>query len=247
MTMPSMVLPLGSVLGDVLQLILRSGIFAKVIVLILASLSVFSWAIMVQRARIFGRAEKMNAEFWRRFDQTRDGELTMADLSRWCEGQVNASPLAAIFHYFSQEYWPMYRQRRGGSEEDRLLLGMLSRGIDRVASARLEWMERPLTWLATFSSVSPFLGLLGTVWGILGSFMQLGRQGSATLDVVGPGIAEALITTVCGLAVAIPAVVGYNAFMRRIAAHDSELTRLSSLLSDVVTEEALQGMTAKTF
>ena len=225
----------------------RSGIFAKVIVLILASLSVFSWAIMVQRSRIFSRAEKGNAEFWRRFDQTRDGELTMAELSRWCEGQVQGSPLASIFRYFSQEYWPMYRQRRGGGDHDRLLLGMLARGIDRIASARLEWLERPLTWLATFASVSPFLGLLGTVWGIMGSFLQMGQQGSATLDVVGPGIAEALITTVCGLAVAIPAVVGYNAFMRRIADHESEMSRLSSLLSDVVTEEALESMTAKTF
>lgn len=245
--MPSMVLPLGSALGDVLDLILRSGIFAKVIVLILASLSVLSWAIMAQRSRILSKAEKANAEFWRRFDQTREGELTMAELSRWCEGQASLSPLAALFRYFSHEYWPMYRQRRSGPEEDRLLLGMLSRGIDRVASARLEWMERPLTWLATFASVSPFLGLLGTVWGIMGSFLQLGRQGSATLDVVGPGIAEALITTVCGLAVAIPAVVGYNAFMRRIAGHESEMARLSSLLSDVVTEEALEGVTAKSF
>lgn len=245
--MPVFVLPLGSVLGDVLQLILRSGVFAKLIVLILATLSVISWALMAHRARVFGRAERVNREFWKRFDQTRSGESTMADLTTWCEPRIGLSPLPSIFRYFSADFWPLYRRKAGGPKEDQLLLTMLRRGVERVRAAQLEPLARPLTWLATFASVSPFLGLLGTVWGIMNSFMQLSQQGSATLDVVGPGIAEALITTVCGLAVAIPAVVGYNAFMRRVDHHDAEIDRLASLLSDVVTEEALEDMTAKVY
>jgi biopolymer transport protein TolQ len=118
-----------------------------------------------------------------------------------------------------------------------LELGMLARGVDRQASASVQGMERGLGWLATLTAVAPFLGLLGTVWGIMNSFLQLGRQGSATLDVVGPGIAEALITTVCGLAVAIPAVVGYNWFTRRVQDQEAEMRRLGSLLADLVSEE----------
>ncbi len=234
--------PFASLMGEVLELILRSGIFAKIIIFILATLSILSWAIMAQRARSLTATEIQDRKFWTKFEATRKGTMTMSELSTWCAGQGRSS-LAEIFRYFADEYWPLYRQKGGGPNGDRLLLTMLERGVDRIVAKRIETFERPLTWLATFASVSPFLGLLGTVWGIMGSFLQLGKQGSATLDVVGPGIAEALITTVCGLAVAIPAVVGYNAFMRRVAHHEGEMVRLSSVLADVVTEEALEGMT----
>lgn len=226
-----------SVFGEIADLILRSGIFAKFIILLLATLSILSWAIMVQRAVAYRRCEAGNAEFWKRFQSLREGKGTMEELAGW--GRGHAAPLPALFAWFHSDFWPQYLRRRGGADEARLLLGMLRRGIDREGAAMLAPLEKPLGWLATFATVSPFLGLLGTVWGIMGSFLQLGRQGSATLDVVGPGIAEALITTVAGLAVAIPAVVGYNALSRRAGRMETEVARMNSVLADVVSEESL--------
>jgi biopolymer transport protein TolQ len=227
---------LASLLGEVGALIARSGIFAKFIVLLLFTLSVISWAVMAERARMLAAARAGNRGFWRRFDRARGGEIGMGELVKWCEGQ-DRSPLAALFRWFGRDYWSRFKERqdRGMSADQEL--GMLARGVDRQTTARMQLMERGLGWLATLAAVAPFLGLLGTVWGIMNSFLQLGRQGSATLDVVGPGIAEALITTVCGLGVAIPAVVGYNWFSRRLQDHETEMRRLGSLLADLVSEE----------
>jgi biopolymer transport protein TolQ len=227
---------LASALGEVGGLIARSGVFAKFIVLLLFALSVISWAVMAERGRMLARAKVGNRAFWRRFDKARQGETSMNQLVEWC-GAQSGSPLAGMFSWFGREYWPRFKERRKRGGDSELELGMLLRGVDRKASAGVEGMERGLGWLATLTAVAPFLGLLGTVWGIMNSFLQLGRQGSATLDVVGPGIAEALITTVCGLGVAIPAVVGYNWFTRRVQDQENEMRRLGSLLADLVSEQ----------
>ena len=231
-------LPAADLIGEIGSMVAGSGLFARLIVLLLFVLSVISWMVMLERGVRVRRAQAGNRAFWQRFDRARQGEFGMAELTEWSKTQ-SAAPLAHMFVYFSEEYWPLYQQRRGGN--DRLLLGMLRRGLDRIAAGQLQKQERGLGWLATLSAVAPFLGLLGTVWGIMNSFLQLGRQGSATLDVVGPGIAEALITTVCGLAVAIPAVVGFNYFTRRLAAQEHDMQRLESMLADVVAEEELSS------
>lgn len=229
-------LPTADIIGDVASMVFGSGVFARFIILLLFVLSIASWAIMLERGARLRRADAGNRGFWRRFDLARKGEIGMAELTEWSR-TASTSPLAHLFVYFSDDYWPLYREKRGG--DDRLLLGMLRRGLDRASAQQIQNQERGISWLATLSAVAPFLGLLGTVWGIMNSFLQLGRQGSATLDVVGPGIAEALITTVCGLAVAIPAVVGFNYFTRRLQAQEQDMQRLGSLLADVVTEEEL--------
>jgi biopolymer transport protein TolQ len=238
--MPLGALVAASLMGEVGDLIFTSGPFAKFIILLLFTLSVISWAVMVERGRTLRRAQAENREFWERFGRTREGAEPMSELSAWSE-EHPTSPLARVFVYFARDYWPFYQQRRRSADGDRLLLGVLRRGIDRVRTECVHQQERGLGWLATLTAVAPFLGLLGTVWGIMGSFIALGRQGSATLDAVGPGIAEALITTVAGLAVAIPSVVGYNYFMRRLATQESEMERLGSLLADVIAEEELES------
>lgn len=230
---------MASFVGDIAGLILRSGIFAKFIILLLATLSILSWAIMLQRMRQFSRFERANLAFWKRYHACRAGQGTMGELADWCRGQTGC--LCAVYSWFHAEFWPTFLSRRGGDDDAALALGALERGIDRTGAEQLGPLERPLSWLATFTSVAPFLGLLGTVWGIMGSFLQLGQQGSATLDVVGPGIAEALITTVAGLAVAIPSVVGYNSLARRAREQESELARIGSHLADVVSEEAMNA------
>lgn len=242
--MPLAAVMVASIFGEVGSLIARSGFFAKFIILILFGLSVVSWAVMIERGRLLMRLQVLGREFWQRFEQTRSGESNMRELAEWSQDN-RSSPLARIFDYFASEYWPLYQQRRGAAENDSLLLGLLRRGVDRELSESLAQQARGLGWLATLSSVAPFLGLLGTVWGIMRSFIELGRQGTATLDAVGPGIAEALITTVCGLAVAIPAVVAYNYFMRRLQAQEDEMERLSSVLADVIAEEELDRQPAR--
>lgn len=241
--MPLAAVMLASIFGEVGSLIARSGFFAKFIVLLLFGLSVISWAVMIERGRLLMRLQILGREFWQRFEQMRTGESNMRELAEWSRDN-RISPLARIFDYFASEYWPLYQKRRGGAESESLLLGLLRRGVDRELAESLSQQNRGLGWLATLSAVAPFLGLLGTVWGIMRSFIELGRQGTATLDAVGPGIAEALITTVCGLAVAIPAVVGYNYFMRRLQAQEEEMERLSSVLADVIAEEELDRQPA---
>ncbi len=238
--MPLAAVVVASIFGEIGDLIARSGIFAKFILLLLFTLSVISWAVMVERGRLLRRIQAMNAEFWLHFGRTREGQEKMSDLRHWSEAHQE-SPLAQTFLFFSRDYWPLYQERRHGPDADRLLLGLLRRGVQRIQHQSMAFQERGLGWLATLTAVAPFLGLLGTVWGIMGSFIELGRQGTATLDAVGPGIAEALITTVGGLAVAIPSVVGYNFFVRRLAAGEAEVERLGSLLADVIAEEELEG------
>ncbi len=229
-------LALATIFGDFGDIIATSSPFAKFIILVLFILSVVSWAVIGDRYRRLRRAEREDSQFWQRFDRLENYEQ-MEGLSQWCEKSQNSS-LGRIFRFFHREFWPRYLSHRGQGSED-TLRGLLRRGADRVASQQIEELERGVTWLATLSSIAPFLGLLGTVWGIMGSFLQIGRQGTATLDAVGPGIAEALVTTVCGLFVAIPAVIGYNWLLRRIRGQESDMVRLISMLEDQVAAETL--------
>jgi len=233
-------LPLASILGDFGEIVAGSSLFAKLIIFILFALSVVSWAVMIERARRFATVERSNQSFWRRFPDCIETEGGMDELLQWCHSNQQ-STLAGVFRFFREEFWPLYYGRRHEARDESILPGVLRRGSDRVATREVDGLERGITWLATLSAVAPFLGLLGTVWGIMGSFLQIGRQGTATLDAVGPGIAEALVTTVCGLAVAIPAVVGYNIFVRKLRGQDGEVLRLISLLEDRVASEELQS------
>ena len=229
-------LALATIFGDFGDIIATSSLFAKFIILVLFVLSIVSWAVIADRYRRLRRADAEDGHFWKRFDQMESYE-EMEGLTQWCEKSKDSS-LGPIFRFFHREFWPRYLSHRAQGSED-TLRGLLRRGADRVATKEVEELERGITWLATLSTIAPFLGLLGTVWGIMGSFLQIGRQGTATLDAVGPGIAEALVTTVCGLFVAIPAVIGYNWLLRRIRGQESEMLRLISILEDHVATETL--------
>ena len=117
--------------------------------------------------------------------------------------------------------------------------------MDRVATGEMNKLERGLSWLATFTSTAPFIGLLGTVYGILTSFLEIGRQGSASLDAVGPGIAESLVATVAGLGVAIPAAVAYNYFIGKLKQQDADLQALGAHLGDLLAREDLRADAAQ--
>lgn len=236
--MPSIHLWPGSLTGELGQLVAGSSLLGKVVLLVLFVMSVLSWALMAERGRRLARAARSNARFWEQFQAGREDAAAMRRLAGWAE-QHRESPLAVTFTYFSRDFWPTYLAQRGEGRE-RAFADMLARGVDRVAAAEMSGLENGVSWLATFTSTAPFIGLLGTVYGILTSFLEIGRQGSASLDAVGPGIAESLVATVAGLGVAIPAAVAYNWLVGKLKQHDGELQALSAHLGDLLAREELR-------
>jgi len=177
---------------------------AVLVLLLFASL--YSWTVILGKTSAFGKATRESQRFLRGFRKaTRLQEITV--LATQCK----ASPLAQVF----ESVYETYKRQTGGSGPPRNL-APLERSAQTAASEAVTNLERRLTWLATIGAVSPFVGLFGTVIGIVDAFHGLGTAGAATLRAVAPGISEALITTAAGLFVAIPAVVAYNQFTARI-------------------------------
>jgi biopolymer transport protein TolQ len=192
--------------ASVPALVASSGLFAKFILLLLLGISVYTWAIIVERLRLIARVQREDREYLAAFRAagasdpvplTR-AEGTLAHLARVGAASLAEPATAALA--------PAARYERA------------QRAMERAAGDDLARLERHVGFLATAGSVSPFIGLMGTVWGVMSAFLSIGAQGSASLVVVAPGIAEALITTVAGLAAAIPAVVGYNHLLGRLRA-----------------------------
>jgi biopolymer transport protein TolQ len=189
--------------GDtVLSLIIDAGPVVKFVLVILLFFSVFSWAIIFYKYRFLSRVEKESEEFRRSFDKDKDWDR-LYQLTK----KLTLSPMANLF----KTAYSMRSSNFQGNEKIEEIKWALKR-VEAVESARL---EKYLTFLATTGSTTPFIGLFGTVWGIMTSFMGIGRVGSASLAVVAPGIAEALIATAAGLAAAIPAVIAYNYYLSK--------------------------------
>jgi len=184
----------------ILEMLHNSGPVAFGVLILLALSSVFSWTIMIAKWRAFSAARRGSTGFLRAFRKSgRLSEIaTVAD-------QFKPSPLVAVFNEIHDEY----QRQSGGRGLPRNPIA-LERAAMTASSEALTMMERRLTWLATIANTATFVGLFGTVWGIIDAFHGLGTAGAATLRAVAPGISEALITTAAGLVVAIPAVVGYN-------------------------------------
>jgi len=188
------------------EMVMNSGIEAKAVLLLLFLASLYSWTVILSKYFSFGKAAGQNKRFLRAFRQASRLQ-EMAHTATECK----ASPLARVF----EEVYETYKRQTGGSGPPRNL-APLERSAQTAASEAVTMLESRLTWLATIAAVSPFVGLFGTVMGIVDAFHGLGTVGAATLRAVAPGISEALITTAAGLAVAVPAVVAYNIFSARI-------------------------------
>jgi biopolymer transport protein TolQ len=196
--------PQGS--SAVAEMITNMGGVAIGVLILLAFASLYSWTIIVSKMSVFGKATKESRRFIRAFRKaTRLQEI--AQLAADCK----ASPLAQVY----EDVYEAYKRQTGGSGPPRNLVP-LERSALTAASEAVTALERRMTWLATIASVSPLVGLFGTVWGIIDAFHGLGSAGAATLRAVAPGISEALITTAAGLFVAVPAVIAYNQFTARI-------------------------------
>jgi biopolymer transport protein TolQ len=189
--------------ASVPALVASSGLFAKFILILLLVISVYTWAVIVERVRLLMRVQHEDVGFLTAFRASRGQNLpptasgVLSRLATAGERAIGGQPGAPGLT-------PTMRYERA------------QRAMERAAGDELARLERHVGFLATAGSVSPFIGLMGTVWGVMSAFLSIGAQGSASLVVVAPGIAEALITTVAGLAAAIPAVVGYNHLLARL-------------------------------
>ena len=201
---------------DVLTMVLNAGAMAKFVLIVLALFSVISWGIIAERLRTFGRAERESEAFLDRF--RRGGGLAAI---RDATATLSRSPLAGIFSAGFREI------SLNPPPPGAIVLGPELDAIDRMlrknASVQLSALERSLGFLATTASVTPFVGLFGTVWGIMNAFRGIGTAGTASLAAYAPGIAEALVATAAGLAAAIPAVIAYNHFLGRLRGMEASI------------------------
>jgi len=187
---------------EVWDLIQSSGPLPKAVVVILVFFSLFSWAVIMSKWAAFQRARSANQKFLRAFRKAPALD-TMAAASE----QFNRSPLVTVFEFGYSEVSRQMKSR--GSVTNPLAL---ERTLQLGMSEELTRLERNMSVLATTATVTPFIGLFGTVWGIIDAFQQLSTAGAASLRAVAPGISEALITTAMGLFAAIPAAIFYNIY-----------------------------------
>jgi biopolymer transport protein TolQ len=186
--------------GDIGDLIGETGAVAKLVLLLLLAFSFVSWAIILSKWGLLRRARVQSGRFVRAFRKARN----LQDVAAVAE-QFKPSPLVGVFEGGFEEF----RNQVGNSGTLRNLTAV-QRAMQIASSEEMTRFERNLPWLAITGAVTPFVGLFGTVWGIIDAFHGLGTAGAATLRAVAPGISEALITTAAGLVAAIPAVIAYN-------------------------------------
>jgi biopolymer transport protein TolQ len=226
---PSAAPPVAANSSALVEMIHNSGPVAFAVLVILLLASIFSWAIMFAKWTSFGRAQTQSQRFLRAFRKsTRLSEIAaVAD-------QFKPSPLVAVFTEIHDEY----QRQNGGRGLPRNPVA-LERAAQTASSEALTSMESRMTWLATIAAIAPFIGLFGTVMGIIDAFHGLGTAGAATLRAVAPGISEALITTAAGLVVAIPAVVGYNQLTARLREFGARMDDFGRELLNAIENAAM--------
>lgn len=211
-----------------------TGLVVKLVLFVLVYFSVVSWAIIFFKLLQVHRANSESERFLDFFWKTKRFDAINAQLDRFSN-----SPLALLFN---EGYGELKKLRvKGASEEgqdtfstDLGGIDNVSRALRRAVTSEITRLEKYLTFLATTGSTAPFIGLFGTVWGIMTAFKGIGESGSASLAVVAPGIAEALIATAIGLVAAIPAVMGYNHFQHKIRVLIAEMDSFSTEFLNIV-------------
>jgi biopolymer transport protein TolQ len=186
--------------GDIIDLVRETGPVAQAVLLLLFVFSLVSWAIILSRWSLLRRARVQSGRFLRAFRRAQ----RLQDINSVSE-QFRPSPLVGVFSSGFKEF-----ERQVGSSGSLRNPLAVQRAMQIASSEEMTRFERNMPWLAITGAVTPFVGLFGTVWGIIDAFHGLGTSGAATLRAVAPGISEALITTAAGLAAAIPAVIAYN-------------------------------------
>ncbi len=202
----------------------QTGWVARVVLLLLLVFSLVSWALIFQKLRLFGRIGRETARFLQIF---RIGRALPEPRSLGAPG----TPLQAVY---TAGYQELQSQLVAGNPHGKVKsINAIAVNMQLAAAEEVRQVEKWMPWLATTGSVTPFIGLFGTVWGVMDAFAGLGSAGAASLRAVAPGIAEALITTAAGLFTAIPAVIAYNHYLHDI----KELaTRMDNFALEVVAQ-----------
>ncbi len=234
---------------NIFNMILNAGLMVKLVLLLLLFFSVTSWAIMIMKYRYIKRAFTESAIFTDFFWKSRDLSEAFGKAK-----QLHASPLARVFRVgyvelkkLSRSGAPISFGAKGSSKAEDPSISSRITGIDnvkralrRAINAETTRMTRMVPFLATTGNTTPFIGLFGTVWGIMNSFHGIGVRGSASLAVVAPGISEALIATAAGLAAAIPAVIAFNHFMQKIRIFESQLQNFSADFLNIIERDIIK-------
>ncbi len=233
---------------DLIQMISNAGIVVQIVLLLLLFFSVTSWAIILVKYRYIKRAFKQSAEFTEYFWKSRDLSNAFTKAK-----QLHGSPLARIFRIGYLELKKTSQSGEAGNPGSSGKSGNgfsfstqfagidnVKRALRRATNTEMTRMIQMVPFLATTGNTAPFIGLFGTVWGIMNSFSGIGQRGSASLAVVAPGISEALVATAAGLAAAIPAVIAFNFFMNKIRIVETELQSFSADFLNIIERDILR-------
>jgi len=186
---------------SIIQLFLRADFVVKSVIIILIAASVYSWALIFEKQRLFKKIEKSTNKFEEKFWKSKSAENFYNNLSN-----PNKDPLTNIFQS------AMVELIKTKSKSSSVQTARVSRVLEISVDKEINLIEKHFTFLATVGSTAPFIGLFGTVWGIMNSFQSIAISRNTSLAIVAPGIAEALFATALGLLAAVPAVVAYNKF-----------------------------------
>jgi biopolymer transport protein TolQ len=217
--------------------IMGATLIVQLTLLCLLGMSVVSWAIIVQKRKQFKAVEAANEPFEEKFWKAASLEDVQESLKDYSE-----SNLASVFRLGYVELKKLADTQDSEGEAPNLSgLDNLARALRKAIDLEIARLEGRLIFLATVGSVGPFIGLFGTVWGIMGSFQRIGQTGMASLAVVAPGIAEALIATGVGLAAAIPATIFYNNYVAQIKKQELVLNNFASDFLNLAKRNFFRG------
>lgn len=231
---------------NVVEIFLNAGLVVQMVLVLLLLFSITSWAIILIKIRAIGKALKESDGFIDYFWKSRDLSNAFARAK-----QLNFSPVARVFRVGYLELKKVSQSgasaasKTAAAEEQPMgfqFTGVenINRSLRRAIDTEMTRLTQTVPFLATTGNTTPFIGLFGTVWGIMNSFHAIGLRGSANLAVVAPGISEALIATAAGLAVAIPAVIAFNYFTQKIREIETELESFSADFLNIIERDILR-------
>lgn len=240
--LPGLISVDGALSSDIIQMILHAGPVVKFVMLVLFLFSITSWAIIFMKWRLVRKAREETAYFLESFWESTDMTKIFTE--------SEDLPFSPVAHLFRAGYAEIVRMgkiqtqsvAREGNAAMQPLLDVVERSLKRATIDQSNRLEKALSFLATTGNTAPFIGLFGTVWGIMESFRGIGLKGAASLAVVAPGISEALIATAAGLAAAIPAVVAFNYFNSKVTVLKSEMDNFSSDFMSLVERQIVKKM-----
>lgn len=229
---------------DLIQMISSAGLMVQFVLFLLLFFSVASWTIIIIKWRTLNRALRESTLFTEYFWKSRDLASVYAKSK-----QLSGSPVARIFRIGYLELKKLTQSGTDATEvptkeapKQHSSTDSVERALRRAISNETIRMTQMVPFLATTGNTTPFIGLFGTVWGIMNSFHMIGLRGSASLAAVAPGISEALVATAAGLAAAIPAVIAFNHFMNKIRIIESELVSFSTDFVGIIERDILGGI-----